>query len=480
MKKVYVFLVFLLVAHAGFSQVTWQAPVAVAAGTYGNLHPRIALNRAGNPMILWGKGSDAYFSRWTGSAFSTPLMLNTGTTTPIFTLSWAGPDLASFGDTVYAVMKKTPETEDTNYNFIVHSYDGGASFSVPIRADFIGPDKSRFPLVTTDGTGNPIVSFMRMDPMLMNPRYVVTKSADYGMTFSPDVQASVSTAEVCDCCPATLISSGSKLILLYRNNATNIRDTWEGISNDGGATFPGHVNVDNNSWMVMSCPSSGPDGFVVGDSMYSVFRSSTGGTAKVYLSRASISGMTSSTAMIMGPVTGLLAQDYPRIANVGSAATAVWKQNVSPGGVSIVYSFTNNISSGFSSYSTVTSATGSGMVNADVAMTNGAIHIVWEDDNAGTVKYIKGTYTPASVASLSTKELITLYPNPAKGAFTVNAKTTVNYCYLTDNLGRQTALQYTPSNGSLTVSLAGIAKGMYYFVMGDEAGKVYYSKLIVE
>lgn len=483
MKKLYVILILLGVATNSFSQVTWQTPVAVAANTYGNLHPRIALNRSGDPMILWGKTNmNANFSRWTGSAFSTPVSLNPMASMTVFALSWAGPDLASFGDTVYAVMKKNPETSDTCYNYIVHSYDGGSSFSIPVRVDNIDTNLSRFPLVTTDGTGNPIVGFMKFNTSFGDPRYVVTKSTDYGMTFSPDVQASVSSAEVCDCCPAALISSGSKVILLYRNNAGNIRDTWAAVSNDGGMTFPGNSNVDNNAWMVMSCPSSGPDGFVTPDSLYTVFRSSAGGTARVYLSRTSLSSMLSSVSTITGTITGLLSQDYPRIANVGSAATAVWKQNTSSGSA-IVYSFTNNISTGLPTYTTVPTATGSGVMNADVAMSNGAIHIVWQDDNSGTVKYLKGTYTPAvSVASLPDKELIVVYPNPASGTFTVNANKAANitYSYLSDNMGRHFDLQPTYKNGTAIFPLSGIAKGMYYFVMGNEAGKIFYSKIIVE
>jgi hypothetical protein len=35
-------------------------------------------------------------------------------------------------------------------------------------------------------------------------------------------------------------------------------------------------------------------------------------------------------------------------------------------------------------------------------------------------------------------------------------------------------------NGKATFSLVGVAKGGYYFVMQDEAGKSYYSKIIVQ
>jgi hypothetical protein len=161
--------------------------------------------------------------------------------------------------------------------------------------------------------------------------------------------------------------------------------------------------------------------------------------------------------------------------------TAVWKQNTSSGSA-IVYSFTDNISTGLASYTTVPSATGSGVMNADVAMSNGVIHIVWQDDNSGTVKYLKGTYAPASVAWLPERELISVYPNPASGTFSVHVNKAANltYSYLSDNMGRHFDLQPTYKNGTATFQLSGIAKGMYYFVMGNEAGKTFYNKIVVE
>lgn len=484
MKQIFTSLFLIAGSLQSFAQVTWSTPVTVSTGgTYGNLHPRVALNRAGNPMVLWGKtDTKAYFSRWSGTAFTTPVAVG-NTSINVFAQSWAGPDMASYGDTVYVTMKRSPETMSMNHMYMSHSYDGGMTFSDTVKIDNIGTNMSRFPIVTTTSTGNPIVAFMKFTPSFATARYVVTRSTDYGMTFSPEVVASTSTDSVCDCCPASIISSGSKVIMLNRENIGNIRDIWAGVSTDGGMTFPGHMAVDTTNWMIMSCPSSGPDGFVIGDSIYTVFMSTSTGTALVHLSRASISGMTAKHNAITGMFSGLSSQNYPRIANAGNAAAAVWKQNTSSGN-SIVYSFTNNISSGLPTYTVVPTATGSGMMNADVAMTPGAIHIVWEDDNSGKVMYVKGTYTIPSTAikTVISKERIEVYPNPANDEFTVSLGkiSGISSCSLTDNVGRNIDLKPVVANGKATFSLAGVAKGGYYFVMQDEAGKSYYSKIIVQ
>jgi hypothetical protein len=213
-----------------------------------------------------------------------------------------------------------------------------------------------------------------------------------------------------------------------------------------------------------------------------VFMSAGTGTTLAYLSRSSISMLSSSTSAITGTFSGLTSQNYPRITNAGKSAAAVWVQNTSSGN-SLVYSFANNISTGFSGNSTVMGATGSGIMNGDVALTPGAVHIVWEDDNSGKVMYVKGTYAvPTSVPELASKEPIEVYPNPATNEFSVSL-TRVNgigQCYLTDNAGRNIALTASVKNGMAVFSLKEIAKGAYYFVMSDNAGKNYYSKMIVQ
>src|ERR1035437_711952 len=117
MKKILTYFI-LLLSFSGFAQsaITWTAGMNVSANSYGNLHPRMVVDHSGNPMIIWGRMSDAsiFFSRWNGTAFTIPVKLNPSWIS-IATASWMGPDIASKGDTVYVVMKRTPEATDTNH-----------------------------------------------------------------------------------------------------------------------------------------------------------------------------------------------------------------------------------------------------------------------------------------------------------------------------------------------------------------------------
>src|SRR4051812_36554908 len=110
MKRTFTLLMMVSLYASGQSQITWTTGNNISTSTYSNMHPRIALDGAGNPLVIWGRMSDesVYLSRWTGSSFTTPMKINPGWLR-IATGSWMGPQITTHGDTVYIVMKRTPE-----------------------------------------------------------------------------------------------------------------------------------------------------------------------------------------------------------------------------------------------------------------------------------------------------------------------------------------------------------------------------------
>lgn len=415
MKKFYLFFFLSCLSSLVFAQssITWSAPINVAASSFDNMHPRIVTDRSGNPLVIWGRMSDesVFISRWNGTNFTTPVKINPSWLS-VATQSWMGPDIASKGDTVYVVMKRTPEMPDTNHIYISRSINGGVTFSNPIQVDDIADSVSRFPTVTVDNNGNPLVGFMKFNSMFTNPRWAVAKSNNLGNTFFNDVKASGWTGgEVCDCCPGSIVSKDNSVAMLYRANIGNIRDNWVGYSNNGGTSFSNGWNVDNNNWMLMACPSSGPDGAIIADTLYSVFMNGDSGTDRVYVSFSSVTGMSAGSARpLTGSITNLYSQNYPRIANINNALAIVWKQNVN-GNDELALRFTNDV--GLTSLSTYEVVDLNDVTNADVALANTSIYIVWQDDNSGTVKFRKGTYTSTlSVTDHQVKDNLSVFPSP--------------------------------------------------------------------
>lgn len=480
MKKIYQSVVMLLISVTSVnaqSNITWNGMgMDIANNSHDNRHPRIALDGAGNPLVIWGRMSDesVFFSRWNGTMFTEPVKLNPSWLT-VSMGSYLAPEIASKGDTVYVVVKRTPETDATNRIFIFTSFNGGLSFNPPVELAFIADNFSGYPSVTTDATGNPIVAFMKSDQPFVNPRWVVTKSSDYGNTFSTDVKASgQSGGVVCDCCPAEIISSGSNVIVLYRSNIGNIRDIWAGISPDYGNTFPLGLNVDQSNWNLFACPTSGPDAEVIGDTLYTVFMNGASGSGRTYLSKTSISsGSVNSIDLLTSAIPGLSLQNFPRMAANGNAVAIVWKQNVN-GNDELPLLFTNDIANGFPAlYDTVDL---NDINIMDVALSNGNIFVVWEDDNTGTVKYRTGTFTPSTTTGINefSQNNFSVYPNPAVTEIKINLFSKDNFEIEIINTHGKTILK---TKNKTVIDVSKFSNGIYFIIV-REGNNLYSQKFI--
>lgn len=471
-----VLMAFFLSANA---QIKWTTAANIASSSYSNSHPRITHDRAGNPLVIWGRMSDesVFFSRWTGTMFTTPVKLNG--TLSIATASWMGPDIASHGDTIYVVMKETPESSTSSHIYQVKSFNGGASFSAPSRIENIGDSVSRFPTITTNATGNPIIAFMKFNKSFLESRWVATKSNDYGNTFSIDKKTSGwgNSSEVCDCCPGAIVSEGSNCAVLYRDNNANIRDNWTGISTDGGASYKTGFALENNNWMLNSCPASGPDGVMIGDTLYSTFMNGGSGNYRNYFSKSAIStGAILSITTLTGTIAGLSQQNFPRIASDGNAMAIVWKQIVS-NEAQLPILFTNNISKGFpTSYDTVDLAS---ITNADVSLSKGNIFVIWEDNSSGTVKCRFGNYADASASINEVYSTnFAIFPNPTANELNIFSSDNKNFTLnLFNSLGENIFTSPIQSNLILDTSI--FAGGLYIIQLSLDNKLLATKKIII-
>jgi len=311
---------------------------------------------------------------------------------------------------------------------------------------------------------------MKFNSSFLNAEWVVVKSLDFGSTFGTEVLASgwsSVTSEACDCCPGGIVSKNGNLAMMYRDNNSNIRDTWVGVSTNNGASFIGGMNVDQQAWVINSCPSSGPDGFIIGDTLYSSFMNGAGPTYRVYYNKNSISTLTGSTGILAtGVISGLNEQNYSRIANSGYTSAMVWKQNVS-GNNELAIMFTNDIRNGFTSPYTLVAS--NDVTNTDVDLQNGNIIVIWQDFISGTVKYRKGTYTGAtSIESNNYLNKLKLYPNPVINQLNLDyEETQIKLVSITDNQGKIVFKFRSEAN---TIDISSLSKGVYFvnFIFGEE------------
>jgi hypothetical protein len=462
----------------GYSQnkVIWYDPITVADKTFGNRHPRVTLDALQNPIVLWGDDDGrAYMARWEVKGFKEPFQVNTPGA-HVFAETWAGPEMAGHGDTVYVVYKNMPE--ETGHVFLKHSYDGGRHFSIETEVDDTDGYISRFPTVAMDPYGNPMVAYMKMNEGYTSARYVVAKSKDLGETFKGETTISdYSGGHVSDCCPATVVESGNATVILYRDNLRSVRDIWAGISRNAAVSFDKGLQVDKTGWYSPSCPANPPHGVIVGDTLYSVFTSGSEDSALAYMSKVSLSGLSYDELKLSGRFPGLISQNFPRIANSGNATAIAWEQSLGETTQECMY-FTNDITTGLpASYDTV----GKGMCgNVDVAVGGGHIYVVWQDDSSGNIMCRVGHYEETETNRLLSENTTVSLQRSANGKyFTVNLPH-LAYCMMVDLSGKEYEMDMKCKHNTCKIYTEDLDPGMYVVRLHCDDEKVYTYKYEVK
>ncbi len=420
--KPFLVAIFLLSYVPVFSQgLYWSNPVAVAAGNvFDNDRPRITLVNGGNTaLVTWGRsvgGKKAYVARYVGGGFGMPQFLNNGSN--VNASSFESSEIAAQGDTVYAVYTTYPLS--IIQVRLQSSFDGGITWNDPVWVDSLGSDFPTFANVAIGPDNNPVVSYIRQASNWADPRYVIRRSLDAGQTFEPEVSASglAPGDEVCDCCASDLSFGSGKMVSIFRNNNSNLRDHWATVSTDNGATFSSAIDMDTLDWNVSICPTTGPSSYINGDSLYSVFFSEGNGPARVYFAMADLAnGQLVWNREIDPSISSNGLQNRPMMTGHGDTLGVVWT-NSEGGNMDVLMNYSFNGAADLwanAPINIVDSATGT-QTDPDIAFANGKFHMVWTDNGSGNVMYRIGSTTPLvgveEAAPHSLKLLI--WPQPVR------------------------------------------------------------------
>ncbi|MBK6543131.1 MAG: T9SS type A sorting domain-containing protein [Flavobacteriales bacterium] len=418
------------------TSILWGAPADCGAPGQGALRPRIAVNADGNPVVLWGdSGPDRnYVAVGNGAGFSAPTEVSTAGCVPAVA-DWMGSSIAAVGNTVWVVMKATPEESEPIY--VRRSNDGGLSWGDTLRVDPFDGLVSRFPSIDLIDPDTPVVQYMQFDNGWNGARQVVSHMM--GGSFMPPVQVSSPFApgDVCDCCPNQIVMDNDHAVALYRNAGTNLRVMWGAVSTDGGASFPVGGLVDTTDWVLNACPSSGPDGYLDDDSIHYVWMSGATNGAKVYLGSALASDLSLGGQRNAHPGQAQnLQQNFPRIAGSGDTLGVVWQQALGTQ-VEILFSWSVSGPAGLSAPDTVNIDLTGAQRTPDIAFANGAFHIVWGEQGSGHVRYRKATLVNAQHVDMypALEDEYVVWPNPVGDVLHFNTTGPVP-CEILDTEGR--------------------------------------------
>ena len=465
---------FVIFIFVGLSQVIgqtgihWEEEITVADGSlFGNVRPRIALTSGDTPIVLFGKGPSGllFTSRFNGTSFEQPVAL-LPPTMQTYLASWTGPDIAAEDSVVVAVFKSLPL--ETGRIYTVRSTDGGQTWSDTIRADsHNNGGVAWLPSMDIDENGNPSVIYMAHDATWLNPRYFVSHSIDQGLSYEQEMDIALSIPdEACDCCPAEYVIDGNKHALLYRNNASNIRDIYALYSEDDGLNYNQSANVDQLNWNVSSCPSTGPHGTFNSDQLITVYASRASGGYRVYISETATSPffVYENRTMMTPPLNTNGIQNYPRISGQNDTLVMVWQESeTSNSEIFAAITSSGNMNDLLASKAIVNSNTSGSQTNPDVIYANGKVHVVFQDASSGDVMYKKGTIGTLALEENSALNL-SVFPNPStSGLFILRGIDYKNLSFhLTDAIGQKCAFEMIEVGNEIQLRIIDNPSGIFF------------------
>lgn len=368
------------------TNIEWTDPVQVGPDGSGWLRPRIALNAALEPVVLWGRSGPAInqVAVGQGAGFMVPVEVSVPGLVPSVA-DWMGSAIASSGNTVWIAMKATPEESRPVY--VRRSDDGGLTWGDTLRVDPFDGLVSRFPTIALVGPDEPVIQYMQFDNGWNGAREVVTRMA--GGAFEAPVQVSTpfSGGEVCDCCPTQIVADGQRVSALYRNAESNLRVMWGAVSADGASSFPVGAVVDTTGWVLNACPSSGPAAYFDGDSIRYTWMSGANNGTKIYLGAAHAGDLGLGPQYFVHPGQSAgVQQNFPRIAGNGDTLGVVW-ENYLNGAREILFAWSVTGPAGLSVPVMVNVETAGNQRTPDIAFADGTFHIVWGEQGANAVRY---------------------------------------------------------------------------------------------
>ncbi|MBK7553728.1 MAG: T9SS type A sorting domain-containing protein [Flavobacteriales bacterium] len=446
--------------------VAWTAPLDCNAAGDGALRPRITINGDGNPVVLWATiHPTAITLSWATVPLSLARWRVSAPGCVPAVADWMGSSIASFGNTVWVVMKGTPEESKPVY--VRRSDDGGYTWGDTMRVEPYDGLVSRFPSIALDDPDAPLVQYMQFDSGYFGARQVVSHMMGGGFMSPVQVSTPFAPGDVCDCCPNQVVVQGSNVVALYRNAGPNIRVMWGASSDDGGVTFPFGAEIDTTGWALNSCPSSGPDGYLDGDSLRYVWMSGANNGTKVYLGNALAADLSLGAQWNVQPgQMQMLQQNFPRIAGSGDTLGIVWQQSMA-GQHEILFSWSVTGPSGLSTPDTVNLDPTGAQKTPDIAYADGAFHIVWSELATGQVRYRKATLTNDVGVQAFAPEVMRVFPDPASDYLFVEGST-ASWAEVVDLQGR---VHLSVALGASQLDVRALAPASYVLRITDASGQ---------
>ena len=374
--------------------IAWTDPISVSSDEYGDKKNSIALNSAGEPMVLHGASSGTpglYLSIMSEGEFGEPIQITPDT---IIYLSEAeGPIMAVDGEKV-AVSYQINGAWETGSR-VVMSADGGVTWSEPY---VLNPESTDYTLVESisfDSYGFPFVGLKWGEQHTVQGIQLYDEATD---SFLPPFDGgwALDGEVVCECCPCRTSAHNGIYYNLIRNNNSNTRDIWLAVSQDG-TNWSDALDIDPTDWYINSCPATGATSTFMDDGTMIATYMSGGNGSRIFWSQIKLETLELMDSQQLDPSSSST-ENRPSVTSSGEWVITAWERS----------------SSGYDIMVALSDSGPSEMVNSvvdvtdDIEIINGHnrnpsvifdgefIHLTFRNTSEGVVKYMRGTISGTS------------------------------------------------------------------------------------
>ena len=392
MKTIITFVVLCFSLSSVFAQptMTWDSPIDVSSQEFGNRCIRIALNQAGNPMVLHGKTGDnagLYLSIMEDGIFGDPIQIVSETNIYLVGES-EGPRMAVYENRVAVSYQIFGEWATGGH--VVISEDDGYTWGEPYAIAPTATEDHFMPHVAFNDEGLPWVAVK----LGVNPTEegILHFNTDLD-AFDPAISGSTATPGVCECCPSNAFGYEGMYYNVVRTNGDNLRDFWITTSSDG-VNWDNAIDIDETDWVINACPASGTSSTVMEDgTLISAYMAAPNGS-RVYWSSTDLSAFTFLETGQIDP-GNTSSENHPSISSSGDWLVAAWERN--SGGYNVMVAISDAGPQALEmSVMSVTEGLSGHNRYPSVVYDGEYIHLAYQNAMNGVVHYLKGEISGTS------------------------------------------------------------------------------------
>ena len=248
MKKILTIIILLLFIVFNISFAT---PVNFIIGN--GQQPQITIDNLGTIRVIYGNDDKIYCATSVDNGVTFPDIQKVGEINDMHLGMSRGPQVATSKNyTLVAAIDKKGSV-----HIFQLQHQSGKWTKVSLANDIVGSAPEGLMSIAADQSDNFYVVWLDIRNDKKN-KICFAKTADKGLSWTKNKIAYTSPDKtVCECCKPTIVVSGSKVIIMFRNWLLGSRDLYLLQSDNKGLSFKDPVKLGNGTWKLSGCPMDG-------------------------------------------------------------------------------------------------------------------------------------------------------------------------------------------------------------------------------